>query len=181
MGTHSGLLLFNEIKAEDTLAKCYLALGSNMGNKVENLTRAVSLINAFIGVVVQESVIYHSEPWGKPDQADFVNQVVCVETSLTPFQVLDSIQNIESGFGRKRAIKWGKRIIDIDILFYDELIVDEPMLKIPHPYISSRNFVLKPLYEIAPYFVHPVFSKTIKELYLESKDQSLVTELESNN
>ena len=128
------------------------------------------LIEELIGTVIKSSAIYSTKPWGNIKQADFLNQAICINTELSPFEILDKIQFIEEKIGRKRIIKWGPRKIDIDILFYDEQIIKKERLVIPHPQIERRNFVLKPMVEIASKLVHPIFKKSIEELYINSQD-----------
>ena len=129
----------------------YLGLGSNLGNKEENLRKAISMINEQIGTVVRQSALYVSEPWGFESENDFVNAVICCQTTLTPHQLLRATQRIERQMGRKRKSQDGvyhDRVIDIDILLYDDLTIDTPTLKIPHPLMQQRDFVMIPLEEI---------------------------------
>ena len=129
----------------------YLGLGSNLGDKAANITLAVQYIEEQIGHVVRQSALYYSEPWGFESENDFVNAVVRCETTLTPHKLLRATQRIERQMGRKRKSKDGvyhDRIIDIDILLYDDLTVDTPTLKIPHPLMQQRDFVMEPLREI---------------------------------
>lgn len=129
----------------------YLGLGSNLGDKAANITLAVQYIEQQIGHVVRQSALYYSEPWGFESENDFVNAVVRCETTLTPHKLLRATQRIERQMGRKRKSKDGvyhDRIIDIDILLYDDLTVDTPTLKIPHPLMQQRDFVMEPLREI---------------------------------
>ena len=129
----------------------YLGLGSNLGDKAANITLAVQYIEEQIGHVVRQSALYSSEPWGFESENDFVNAVVRCETTLTPHKLLLATQRIERQMGRKRKSKDGvyhDRIIDIDILLYDDLTVDTPTLKIPHPLMQQRDFVMEPLREI---------------------------------
>ena len=129
----------------------YLGLGSNLGDKAANITLAVQYIEEQIGHVVRQSALYSSEPWGFESENDFVNAVVRCETTLTPHKLLRATQRIERQMGRKRKSKDGvyhDRIIDIDILLYDDLTVDTPTLKIPHPLMQQRDFVMEPLREI---------------------------------
>lgn len=117
--------------------------------------------------VVKRSSLYETKPWGLKAQPDFINMVVCAETGISPEELLKKLKFIEKKMGRKESKRWGPRLIDIDILFYDDLVIDSPELKIPHPYIKEREFVLLPLSEIEPEFVHPVLKKTVRELYRE--------------
>ncbi|MCD8296237.1 MAG: 2-amino-4-hydroxy-6-hydroxymethyldihydropteridine diphosphokinase [Prevotella sp.] len=129
----------------------FLSLGSNIGNRERALERATQLINMLIGTVVRRSSFYYTAPWGFFSKNEFVNACVGVETSLTPHRVLDAIQLIEHIMGRtEKSVNrlYHDRVIDIDILLYDDLHVDEPDLKIPHPLMLERDFVMKPLREI---------------------------------
>lgn len=148
----------------------YLGLGSNIGDKMAHLKQAIAAIGLKIGTLRVQSSIFLTDPWGLRDQPIFLNQVVLVETSLEPELLLLEIQAIERMMGRERITKWDKRIIDIDILFYDQIVYQSDTLQIPHPWIEQRNFVLAPLAEIAPALVHPISKKTIQELLQSSTD-----------
>lgn len=141
---------------------------------------AVSAINHSVGNVIQKSHMYLTEAWGKSGQPDFYNQVVLVETPLNSIQVLEKLLEIEKQLGRERFVKWEARIIDIDILFFADLVVDSERLKLPHPLIPKRNFTLIPLMELAPHLVHPTLGKTIQELYIASLDPLEVLMLDTN-
>ena len=148
----------------------YLALGSNLGNKEENIQKAVKAISC-ISEIKSCSSIYETEPWGFTDKNFFFNMALCINTELEAFSLLNEIIKIELLLGREREKKqWVARIIDIDILFYDNQIINQPNLIIPHPQLINRQFVLKPLLEIAPEFVHPVYQKSISILQKECKD-----------
>jgi 2-amino-4-hydroxy-6-hydroxymethyldihydropteridine diphosphokinase len=142
----------------------YILLGSNLGNRKEILGKAIELINDKIDVILSQSKDYETKPWGVTDQPDFLNLAVALHTHLKPLEILEQTQSIENQLGRVRKEKWGARLIDIDIMFYGDEIIDEPNLKIPHPLMQERDFALIPLAEIAPNFVHPVLGKTILEL-----------------
>ena len=159
------------------LNKTFLHTGSNLGDKAQNLATARDLIEAQIGPILKASCVYNTKAWGITDQPDFLNQALEVETKLSPIDLLDTILSIEQEMGRKREIKWGERLIDIDILFYNEDIIDQPRLTIPHPYLHYRNFVLVPMFEIAPDLRHPLLKQTISELYANSNDELIVEAL----
>lgn len=141
--------------------KVYLGLGSNMGDKAENLRQARDCIAAIAGVdLTRSSSLYQTAPWGKTDQEDFINQVIEIETELEPLDLLHRLQEIEIKLGRQRHHEqWGPRIIDLDVLLYGRESISQAELKVPHPYIMQRLFVLVPLLEIAPELEFPDGSK----------------------
>jgi 2-amino-4-hydroxy-6-hydroxymethyldihydropteridine diphosphokinase len=141
----------------------YLSLGSNLGDRLVNLRNAIAFLPPKVQSVVQSS-IYETEPWGYSDQPAFLNQIIKAETALDPLDLLAFLKEIELSMGRQETFRFGPRLIDLDILFYDNLILDTPKLTIPHPRIAERAFVLIPLADIAPDLYHPVFNKTIQEL-----------------
>ncbi len=152
-----------------------IGLGSNVGNRERNLLRAYDRIVTLKGVrPVKFSRFYETAPVGGPPQPPFLNAVLCIETTRSPQWLLKQFQRIEADMGRIRTVKWGPRNIDIDILLYGDKIVNEVQLKIPHPLMHERLFVLEPLTEIMPDVVHPVLKKTAVQLYEEQK-QSDVT------
>ena len=139
--------------------KVYLGLGSNLGDREEHIRKAIALIGESIGLVIRQSSLIETEPWGFESANRFLNGVILVETSLTPRQLLKATQKIERQLGRKKKstdsciltpVSYSDRSIDIDILLYDDLTVDEPDLKIPHPLMEQRDFVMTPLNEIKP-------------------------------
>lgn len=150
--------------------KVFLLTGANLGKRIANLEAAVRLINEQIGKVGKSSSYYETEAWGNVDQPPYINQALEVSTSLKPVEILHRIWEIEAKLGRVRRNKWEARSIDIDILFYDHLVIEKPELKIPHPLLHKRNFVLIPMLEIAPNKMHPVLRQTIEELYMASED-----------
>lgn len=152
----------------------FLLLGSNIGDPAGNLRTARREINARIGSIVRSSSVYKTEPWGITNQPVFLNQVVTAETAVDPFVLLECISAIELAMGRIRHRKWGARIIDIDILFYDDEIIHNEKLDIPHQGIPFRRFTLEPLFEIAPDFIHPELQKTTAQLLADCNDRSLV-------
>jgi 2-amino-4-hydroxy-6-hydroxymethyldihydropteridine diphosphokinase len=150
--------------------KAFLLTGGNMGNRAENLKRSCTLIEHYCGSVVKKSALYETAAWGKTDQPDYLNQVLLLDTELPPEELLRNILTIEKEMGRMRTEKYGPRNIDIDILLYNDLVINEPELKIPHPQMENRRFALVPLNEIASELVHPLFHKTILELLIECPD-----------
>jgi 2-amino-4-hydroxy-6-hydroxymethyldihydropteridine diphosphokinase len=158
--------------------KVYLLLGSNMGARLQLLETAIKNINQRIGEVVEKSSIYETAAWGKTDQPGFLNIAIAVNTLLSPLEVLTRALDIESQLGRIREEKWGARLIDIDIIFYGNDIVNIPdQLQIPHPEMHKRKFVLEPLVEIAPALQHPMLNKSLSELLLELSDDLDVTKI----
>lgn len=148
----------------------YLLTGGNIGNRLEYLSKAKEEIRKRCGSVLKESSIYETAAWGMEEQEAFLNQVLKVETSLDPGQLLRSILQVEEELGRKRQLKYGPRTIDVDILFFNDDVIDQQGLKIPHPQIQNRRFVLVPLNEIAPDKMHPVFQKPVFQLLTDCPD-----------
>ncbi len=153
-----------------------LSLGSNLGDRLANLAAARSAL-AEIGQPGAASSIYETEPWGYTDQPDFLNQVVFLSTTLSPEELLTAVKEIETRLGRQPTFRYGPRSMDIDILFYDDLVLNSAGLIIPHPRLASRAFVLAPLLELAPDFVHPARRQTIRQL-ASQVDTSTVHRLE---
>jgi len=153
----------------------YLGIGTNLGDRKENLRRAIELIEEHVGLITLVSSIYETEPWGFRSETSFLNMAVKVETKLSPSGLLGRILMIEAMMGRLREGKGYKsRIIDIDILLFGSRIVDNKVLVIPHPRIHDRRFVLVPLAEIGGEIIHPVLKKSILELLTECNDNSNV-------
>ena len=148
----------------------YLLIGGNLGNRKENLSKAVSLINEQCGSLTRSSSIYETEAWGNTDQPSFLNQALEISTSLSAQQLMRKVLRIEEEMGRVRKVKLGPRIIDIDILLFENQIHDLRFLKIPHPEMQNRRFVLVPLAEINSTLQHPVLKKSIAELLEECPD-----------
>ena len=148
----------------------YLLLGSNLGDREELLNTAREQIEKWIGAIVKTSLIYETEAWGIEDQPEFLNQALEIETELKPIEVLDKIGIIEKEMGRRRYQKWGTRIIDIDILYFDDEVIETEELIIPHPENPNRKFVLVPMVEIAPDLVHPTLSLSQEELLDRCQD-----------
>jgi len=150
--------------------KVYLLIGGNMGSRQGYLEQATQLINAKAGNVVKESSIYETAAWGNTDQPSFLNRALEIHTRCQPDELMNILLSIEEEMGRKRMEKYGPRIIDIDILFFNDDIVDSPLVTIPHPQVHNRRFALEPMNEIAPGLVHPKFHKTISQLLIECPD-----------
>jgi 2-amino-4-hydroxy-6-hydroxymethyldihydropteridine diphosphokinase len=157
------------------MPRLYLLLGGNLGDRPLYLAQAREHIAAQIGAVIQSSALYETAAWGKTDQPAFLNQVLEVQTELTPEQVLQGINGIEQELGRVRQEHWGARVIDIDILFYDDLVLQSQRLTIPHPQLHLRRFTLLPLAEIAPSLEHPVLQKSVTQLLQDCPDELEVT------
>lgn len=146
------------------MAIAYIALGSNLGDKEKNLRRALLLLTQQGVEVVRVSSFLSTEPYGVTDQPQFLNAVACVRTSLAPLALLDVLLATELAMGRVRLRHWGERNIDLDLLLYEDVVLDMPRLHLPHPDMQNRDFVLLPLAEIAPELKHPTLQKTIYEL-----------------
>lgn len=149
------------------MATVYIGIGSNIGNREENCEKAARLLLGNGITVTNMSLMIETEPWGVTDQQKFVNMAVEAQTDLGPEELLVVLKKIEFDMGRLPSARWGPRLVDLDILFYDDLVMKMDDLEIPHPYIKERDFVLKPLAEIAPEKMHPVFKKSVKELLEE--------------
>ena len=149
----------------------YLGLGTNLGDKEQNLRMSIKKIEERIGNFVSLSAFYATAPWGFSSENSFLNAAVCVETTLLPLQVLEETQRIERELGRtEKSVNglYADRLIDIDLLLYDDRVMDAEGLILPHPLMTERRFVMEPLSEIAPDVVHPVLHKTMKELFISS-------------
>lgn len=146
------------------MAIVYLGIGSNLGKREDNCLKAIKALEEKGITIKKRSHLYETEPWGVREQPNFINMAIEVETDLPPDKLLQIVKGIEEEMGRTETFKWGPRIIDIDILLYNDIVYETPDLKIPHPLMHERDFVLKPLSEIAPDKVHPVLKKTISEL-----------------
>jgi 2-amino-4-hydroxy-6-hydroxymethyldihydropteridine diphosphokinase len=149
------------------MAIVYIGIGSNLGNREDNCKKAIGLLLENGITVTRLSSMIETEPWGVTDQQEFVNAAVETHTDMGPEELLAVLKKIESDMGRLPSARWGPRLVDLDILFYDDLVIKTDDLEIPHPYIKERDFVLKPLAEIAPEKMHPVFKKSVKELLEE--------------
>lgn len=157
--------------------KAYLLIGGNIGDRKDYLEQARRQITIKAGPVIQASHLYETAAWGKTDQEAFLNQALLITTNLKPEALLNILLEIELELGRKRLEKNGPRTIDIDILFYDDIVLNSSRLALPHPAMQHRRFALEPLAEIAPLFQHPVFNKDIVTLLNECKDQLPVHKL----
>jgi 2-amino-4-hydroxy-6-hydroxymethyldihydropteridine diphosphokinase len=155
----------------------FLLLGSNLGDRKLFLQQAIMHIAYDIAPTLKISSVYETESWGKTDEPDYLNMVVELKTELWAQTVLSKILAIELVMGRVREEKWGSRIIDIDILYFNDDIIDEPGLHVPHPQLHNRRFTLEPLAEIAPDFIHPIFKKNNLQLKNELKDNLIVKKL----
>ncbi|GAA4470483.1 2-amino-4-hydroxy-6-hydroxymethyldihydropteridine diphosphokinase [Nemorincola caseinilytica] len=149
-------------------------MGSNEGDRLAWLGRAVASL-AHVGQVQNISALYETAAWGREEQPPFLNIALQLHTALPAHELLQATQQIEQQLGRERTIKWGPRTLDIDMLFYNDEVIDTPLLKVPHPYLHQRRFVLAPMAEIAPWYVHPVLHKTIAVLLDECTDTQAVT------
>ena len=155
--------------------KAYLILGSNLGKRKALLEQAIEMICAKCGAIINQSSTYETEPWGFASHERFLNQVICIETHLNPYELLETLQRIEELLGRIRKGRgYQSRTIDIDILFFGNLQLCDDKLVIPHPEISKRRFVLSPLNEIYPELIHPDFNLSISELLNKCTDSCAV-------
>jgi 2-amino-4-hydroxy-6-hydroxymethyldihydropteridine diphosphokinase len=148
----------------------YISLGSNMGDRLQYLKTAVAQIGLNLGKVVTASKVYEAAAWGYTKQPDFYNQVIEIQTTLSPAQLLEGCLDIEKSLGRTRTKLWGERTLDLDILLYDDRSVQLETLKIPHPYLHLRKFVLVPICEIAPDLLHPILELTMSQLLEKCTD-----------
>jgi 2-amino-4-hydroxy-6-hydroxymethyldihydropteridine diphosphokinase len=144
--------------------------GGNVGNRLSHLQQAITNIEEYCGEIIRKSSVYETAAWGKTDQASFLNQAILLQTDLDAEALMTNILFIEEKMGRQRAEKYGSRIIDIDILFFNDEIINTDSLHIPHPEIQRRRFVLEPMDELATSLIHPVIKKSIHQLLLECSD-----------
>ena len=154
-------------------------LGSNQGDRKLQLARAIQMIEESIGPIRASSSYYETKAWGISDQPDFINVALEVEHYKTPIQLLKIVNEIEDRIGRVRKEKWGPRLIDVDIIFVEDIVMDTDRLTIPHKWMENRNFVLYPLNEIASDFIHPVLKKSVSELLDECEDKTEIVRLKS--
>ena len=169
-------LLYAGIKIDRVWHTAYIGMGSNMGNKLENIKTAIAKINESIYTrVTRISESYETKPVGYTEQDNFVNSAIQVRTLLTPVELIRFLLKVEAELKRERIIKWGPRTIDLDVLLYDDIITSFEEIVIPHPRMHERMFVLKPLKDIAPYVMHPILNKRITELEEQlSKEQDII-------
>jgi 2-amino-4-hydroxy-6-hydroxymethyldihydropteridine diphosphokinase len=145
------------------MPRAHLSIGSNLGERAANCVIAVARLG-HKEKILQVSDMYETEPWGKTDQPEFVNLAVEIETQRSPHELLDACKSIEEMMGREPGERWGPRIIDLDILLFEDLVIEDEDLVLPHPHMHERRFVLQPLADIAPQVRHPVLEKTVAEL-----------------
>lgn len=163
----------NAMPIQKIVSSAILSLGSNIGARADNLRTAIIELGN-IGVIQGQSSVYETSPWGNEEQAFFLNQAVELCTELCSIELLDKILAIESSMGRVRDKKWESRIIDIDIVFFGDQVIESDRLTVPHPFMHERAFVLIPLLEICPNRVHPTLQKTVWQLFDECRDLSEV-------
>jgi len=159
----------------------FLLTGGNLGDRLQNLQQAYNLIEKNCGHISQSSSVYKTAAWGFTEQPDFYNQALQLETELSAEKLMGALLSIEKNMGRERDIKMGPRIIDIDILLLNDIVLNSSLITIPHPRLAERRFALTPLAEIAADITHPVLHKTIKELLAECKDDLPVYKISNNN
>ncbi|MCB5249954.1 MAG: 2-amino-4-hydroxy-6-hydroxymethyldihydropteridine diphosphokinase [Candidatus Cloacimonadales bacterium] len=149
-----------------------LSLGSNLGNRENNLEQAVDRISLMPNTnILKKSGIIETKAWGNTSQPDFLNMAIMIETQFQPQELLYNLLQIEKHLGRIRTVKWAARSIDIDIIFYEDIVLNNEELTIPHPFMHERNFVLDSLLEICPYYIHPVFNMTVKQIKNKYKEK----------
>lgn len=155
------------------MARVFLGLGSNLGDRKKNLREAIQIISSFTEIV-KVSSCYETEPVGNEEQPEFLNCALEIKTELQPLELLDELEGVEGRMGRVREEKWGPRKIDIDIIFYDDFVIDCDELVIPHPGSHLRRFVLEPLSDINPDFIHPALGVPVSELLAKLEDSKSV-------
>lgn len=155
----------------------YILTGGNLGNRQENLRLARRSIEVKCGVITKSSALYETEAWGLKNQGPFLNQALELQTEMEARELLDTLLAIELSMGRVREVKYGPRIIDLDIIFFNHEVIDIPGLVIPHPQVHLRRFALEALAEIAPTYIHPVFNKSVSQLLAECADTLAVNKL----
>ena len=151
----------------------YLALGTNLGDRPHNLCRAILSLSPSVRVLA-ESALYETPPWGVTDQPAFLNMVIKAETDLPPAALLERLRKLERDMGRQPTVRYGPRLIDLDILFYDDKVIETPTLTIPHPRLHERSFVLVPLADLAPGLVHPLTGSTVREMLKQVDSKGVI-------
>ena len=158
----------------------FLLVGTNLGNRLENIKLALQKISEKVGEIVNTSSVYETAAWGKTEQPDFYNLALEIATEKNPQEVLSLLQSIEKEMGRIRVERWEERIIDIDILYFSDQIINSPQLTVPHPEIPNRRFTLEPLNEIGADFMHPVLHKSNIEMLRDCKDKLAVKRIHTH-
>jgi 2-amino-4-hydroxy-6-hydroxymethyldihydropteridine diphosphokinase len=156
--------------------RAVILLGSNSGDKFKNINDAITSVNEIAGRIISCSKIYKTAPWGNQNQDEFLNQVIIIATEISPSGLMDVLLKIEKSFGRERGEKWSPRVIDLDILYYNNDIINQPDLKIPHPHLHERRFTMIPLVELLPEMIHPVILKKNNEILEQLNDSLMVKE-----
>lgn len=162
------------------ISTAYIILGSNKGDKIEYINKAITEISSVVGEVIAQSSNYQTSPWGFESESEFVNKVICVKTKLEPSSLMRSLLQIENNLGRERDAstnEYQSRTIDLDVLIIDDLVIFTELLQVPHPRMSERKFVLVPLNEIAPNLNHPERKMTIANLLEICSDNESVTKI----
>ena len=165
------LIFTSNYRTFAAMNRVFLHTGTNLGDRLANLEQANTLIEQHIGLITNISPIYETAAWGMEEQPAFLNQVVELESTLNPWEMMTTMLKIEEAMGRKREEKWGPRLIDLDLLAYGDNRITTGLLKLPHPELKNRKFVLIPFREIAPRWVHPVSGKSINDLLENTPDQ----------
>ncbi|WP_454881212.1 2-amino-4-hydroxy-6-hydroxymethyldihydropteridine diphosphokinase [Sphingobacterium detergens] len=160
--------------------KIFILLGTNLGDRLQQLSLAKQSLEQQIGMILQESSIYETAAWGVEDQPSFLNQVILISSLLSALECLNLTQKIELDLGRVRLKKWGERAIDIDLLYFNDEVINYPNLIIPHPFIAERRFTLEPLAEIAPTYIHPVYKINNVSLLHNCKDELPVKKISND-
>ncbi|WP_418360697.1 2-amino-4-hydroxy-6-hydroxymethyldihydropteridine diphosphokinase [Sphingobacterium detergens] len=160
--------------------KIFILLGTNLGDRLQQLSLAKQSLEQQIGMILQESSIYETAAWGVEDQPSFLNQVILISSLLSALECLNLTQKIELDLGRVRLKKWGERAIDIDLLYFNDEVINYPNLIIPHPFIAERRFTLEPLAEIAPTYIHPVYKINNVSLLHNCKDELHVKKISND-
>ena len=156
------------------MVRVYIGIGSNLGDRKTNCLRAIEHLEKRGIHIIRQSSMIETEPWGVKDQPEFINMVVEAETDLSPQDLIRQLKDCEQAMGRVQSHRWGPRLIDLDILFYDDEVIETEELNIPHPEIQNREFVLRSMCELSPDMKHPVLGKSMKELFeiLIKKDRA---------